>query len=308
METKTNEHKVLAIVVTYNRSELLGECIQNLLNSEYQCDVLVVDNASTDNTKEIVNKYLDNSRVEYVNTGNNLGGAGGFNFALKYAYQRDFDYFWLMDDDTMVTQGALGKLVDVVRKTDGKFGFLNSFAKYPDGSACKMNIPTISKKWYGDGIYTDSSLKVDKATFVGFFISKENVKKFGLPIKDFFIWADDSEFSGRIAEKVASYIILDSIVIHKMKNNGDANFKVFIAEDGNRVERYFYSFRNRFYIAKKKGIYTAIKFAIKLAGMAILTPFLAKNNRMKREKIIFKGFYKGLSFNPKVEFVDEEVK
>lgn len=147
------EKKVLAIVVTYNRSFLLEECIQNLLNSVYKCDILIVDNASTDNTQECVKKYLIHERVQYINTGSNLGGAGGFNFALKYAYQFDYDYFWLMDDDTMVDPEALSNLINVTYKTNDNFGFLSSFAKYTDGSACKMNIPTLSKKWYGDSFF-----------------------------------------------------------------------------------------------------------------------------------------------------------
>lgn len=305
MEHKSEKNKILAIVVTFNRSKLLNECIQRLVDSNYQCDILIVDNASTDNTKMIVDKYLTNYRVKYVNTGANLGGAGGFNFALNYAYRFAYDYFWLMDDDTMVMPESLRKLVDASQKLNGKFGFISSFAKYTDGSACKMNIPTLSKKWYGNHKYIDNSLMVDKATFVGFLISKKNIKEFGLPIKEFFIWADDSEFSSRIARKLPSYLILDSIVIHKMKKNGDANFKVFLNENTDRVERYFYSFRNRFYIAKKTGLYQTVKFIIKLMGMAILTPFLAKNHRIKRESIILKGFCKGLLFNPKVEFVGE---
>ncbi|EFA26505.1 glycosyltransferase family 2 protein [Pediococcus acidilactici] len=300
------EKKVLAIVVTYNRSFLLEECIQNLLNSVYKCDILIVDNASTDNTQECVKKYLIHERVQYINTGSNLGGAGGFNFALKYAYQFDYDYFWLMDDDTMVDPEALSNLINVTYKTNDNFGFLSSFAKYTDGSACKMNIPTLSKKWYGDSFFIESCVKIEQATFVGFLLSKKILEKFGLPIKDFFIWADDSEFSSRIALQVPSYLVLNSTVTHKMKNNGDANFRVFMKEDSDRLDRYFYSFRNRFYIAKKRGYYQAIKFSCKLLVMAVLTLFMAKENRLKRERIIFKGFFEGLQFNPKVEFVGEK--
>ena len=70
---------VVAIVVTYNRLTLLRECLDALLKND--CDILVVDNASTDGTKEAVKQeYVD--KVIYKNTGKNIGGAGGFNFGL----------------------------------------------------------------------------------------------------------------------------------------------------------------------------------------------------------------------------------
>ena len=80
--------KVVAIIVTYNRKELLRECIEALLNQDYKhCDILIIDNASTDGTREYINSVVDNKKVIYINTGSNLGGAGGFNYGIKEAYK-----------------------------------------------------------------------------------------------------------------------------------------------------------------------------------------------------------------------------
>lgn len=69
--------KVVAVVVTYNRKELLKECIEALLNkSSKKCDVLVIDNNSNDGTYEYIKKYIDDKKIIYKNTGENLGGAG----------------------------------------------------------------------------------------------------------------------------------------------------------------------------------------------------------------------------------------
>ena len=76
---------VVAIVVTYNRCELLRECIEHLKKSEYQADILIVDNASTDGTAQMVSEYVNNMDVFYTNTGANIGGAGGFNYGIKRA-------------------------------------------------------------------------------------------------------------------------------------------------------------------------------------------------------------------------------
>ena len=70
----TTNKKVIAIVVTYNRKELLQECILAILNQNYSnCDILVVDNHSTDGTAELMKKKFNNPRIHYVDTGSNLG-------------------------------------------------------------------------------------------------------------------------------------------------------------------------------------------------------------------------------------------
>ncbi|WP_295266446.1 glycosyltransferase, partial [Veillonella sp.] len=94
---------VVAIVVTYNRLELLKECIQALQSQSLALDILVVDNNSNDGTRGYIEKLaLTNKNIIYKNTGENLGGAGGFNFGLKIAAKMDYEYVWIMDDDCIV--------------------------------------------------------------------------------------------------------------------------------------------------------------------------------------------------------------
>ena len=79
-------NKVAAVVVTYNRIELLKECLGALEKQNYPCDILVVDNASTDETEKyisLIKSKYDN--LYYKNTGANIGGAGGFNFGMRWS-------------------------------------------------------------------------------------------------------------------------------------------------------------------------------------------------------------------------------
>ena len=68
--------KVAAIIVTYNRKKLLCECIDAILNqkSNTPMDIIVVDNNSTDGTRDVVASYVKCHNVVYCNTGENLGG------------------------------------------------------------------------------------------------------------------------------------------------------------------------------------------------------------------------------------------
>lgn len=93
---------VAAIVVTYNRKDLLRRCLSNLLTQTRPVDrIFIVDNASTDGTQEYLQTagYFQNQTVEYVKLNHNGGGAGGFHEGMKRGFEAGFDWLWLMDDD-----------------------------------------------------------------------------------------------------------------------------------------------------------------------------------------------------------------
>ena len=71
-------NNVAAVVVTYNRRQLLNENLTCLLAQSRPVDIIVIDNASTDGTFESLGELIDSGRINYYNTGSNLGGAGGF--------------------------------------------------------------------------------------------------------------------------------------------------------------------------------------------------------------------------------------
>lgn len=299
--------KVAVVIVTFNRKTLLAECIEAILSQNYTNFTLyLIDNASTDGTKEYIQKYLEKDCVQYYNTGENLGGAGGFNFGMKKAAEDgSIDYICLMDDDTIVTKTAIEQLVSDAEKLNDDFGFLCSYVEFTDGTYCKMNRPNVDKfKWLeGAQFLKEGLVRVDRATFVSFFIKKSTVKEMGLPIKEFFIWSDDTEYSNRIAKKYASYFSINSVVTHKMKDNLGVNNNSLLIEDSSRIKRYYYSYRNRFYIAKKNGKKEVIKYILRFININIKIIFKGKKGKFKKLIVVWKGFIAGIRFNPRTEYV-----
>ncbi|HEY0412872.1 MAG TPA: glycosyltransferase [Allosphingosinicella sp.] len=99
--------KVLAAVVTYSRSQLLARCVDHLRAQTRPPDgIIVINNSSTDDTEEM----LRARGVDFI-TQPNLGGAGGFNRAIRHALEEGYDAVWLMDDDGYPGDGALERLV-----------------------------------------------------------------------------------------------------------------------------------------------------------------------------------------------------
>ena len=116
---------VLIIIVTWNKQEYLQRLLSSIQRISYpKYSVLVVDNASTDNTAEVI-KHFD--FVIHKKLPENLGGAGGFNAGLKFAIEEDYPYVWLLDDDTEVDSDALKKLVTFyLTHENNSIGFVGS--------------------------------------------------------------------------------------------------------------------------------------------------------------------------------------
>ena len=237
MEKVSKEKKVIAVIVTYNRKELLKECVEAILEQNYKnCDVLIVDNASTDGTYEYISKLLKNKRVIYKNTGANLGGAGGFNFGIKEAYKLGCDFVWIMDDDCIVHKDTLQEFFVADKKLKGKYGFLASKVLWKDNNICEMNVQrgTLTKKVED---FDSELVPVVMSSFVSLFVSAKKVKEFGLPIKEFFIWTDDWEYTRRISRKYESYLVNNSVVTHKSNSNIGASIE---NDSLDRLNRYNY--------------------------------------------------------------------
>ena len=106
--------KIATVVVTYNRKNLVLECMNAILKQTYKVNrIFLIDNNSTDGTYEYLkeNKILDEECVVYKKLEKNIGGAGGFFEGMKMAREENFDWVWVMDDDTIPNSDCLENLL-----------------------------------------------------------------------------------------------------------------------------------------------------------------------------------------------------
>ncbi|MCF0228499.1 MAG: glycosyltransferase family 2 protein [Parasporobacterium sp.] len=301
---------ILAVAVTYNRLAMLRECISHLNTQTYPCDILIVDNASTDGTEHWAassDLSTDDHKVFYRNTGFNSGGAGGFNFGMRAACEMGYKYVWIMDDDAFPESDCLEKLMKAAENTD--FGFLSSIVKWTDGSICRMNwqrklhLP----KNRAEHHITDEDLKggpslipVQSATFVSLLFPADVIRRVGLPIREFFIWCDDIEFTRRIALKYSMpcYAVTDSIIIHHTANNAGTDLST---DSADRIPRYNYAFRNENYMYRQYGLKGFGYYILVCAYNIFKILRNAPDNKLRRIGVVVRNFFKGLFFNPPVE-------
>ncbi|AMC94657.1 multidrug MFS transporter [Erysipelothrix larvae] len=303
--TKSNKTTAV-IVVTFNRKNQLVTTIEKLLQqSNRDFDLFIIDNCSTDGTYEYLESNILLDKVFYFNTGENIGGAGGFNFGIKTVldHSNEYKYVWLMDDDTYAEQDAHRELINAADRLNNNFGFLSSVVLWKNGKYCEMNRQRLVRKWYKKMEYLDEGLILtDRATFVSFFTSIKSIYEVGLPISDFFIWGDDIEYSNRISKKNYSFVVGKSKVVHYTETNVGSDIS---KDDKSKLWKYKYAYRNEVYIAKNNGIRGRLYQFAKIGYHILRVLGTRCDNKIKRISIILGCSIKGLFFNPRVEVPKE---
>jgi GT2 family glycosyltransferase len=206
-------NRVCAVVVTYNRKNLLRECLLALQAQTRAVDtIVVVNNASTDGTQEMLKEEFPQCQTLDLPT--NGGGAGGFHEGMKWAYEQGFDWIWLMDDDGRPAPDCLEKLLEhghpnavlvpLQQDSDGRlYGFFEWRGRNVD-----VTTEVVAQKRAVKGEFPFA--------FVGPLIAREIVKQVGLPNKDFFIWFDDWEYALRIKDRTNAevFAVPDAVFFH----------------------------------------------------------------------------------------------
>lgn len=296
-------HSVAAVVVTYNRRELLMENIQSLLHQQPEVpDILIIDNHSSDGTGAAVQAMMaTKKKIHYYDTGTNLGGAGGFSYGIRKAVDEGYDYLWIMDDDCIPTPKALDELLKADQKLRSCYGFLSSKVLWKDGSLCRMNIQRhpLTKNITS---FDDELLPATLASFVSLFVKRSTVEQVGLPIKEFFIWTDDWEYTRRISRMEKCYVVPQSVVVHKCKSNIGANISNDAPE---RLDRYRYLYRNDVYLYRREGFIGFVYEVVRLCTHVFRVLTKSSCQRCKRLRMILAGTLEGLRFHPQIEYVKE---
>ena len=162
--------KVNCVIVTYNRLALLKECLAAIEKQTYPIHkVIVIDNCSTDGTKEYLKAYAVRPQFQVIRTEQNIGGAGGFSLGVKTSVLGGGDYTWMMDDDTIPSPKALEALMQTATQSND-IGFVCSKVLWTDNTLHPRNIPGGLKK---DTIENNgiTAYRCEVCTFVSVLVS-----------------------------------------------------------------------------------------------------------------------------------------
>ena len=219
-----------AVIVTSNRSAKLMKVLDALEGQTVRPDLIfVIDNASTDNTGELVSERARSlTEIRYIRLPKNVGGAGGFHEGVKAAYAAGVNFMWISDDDAYPHPDAIEKLLAAYAEFESTTGYRPSFAcsrvEWIDGTMCEMNTPRAVWDWPRFVQPGKAWALVDSCSFVSALIPRWAVAAHGLPISDDFIWFDDAEYTRRIARSYPGIYVPESRVTHDTPENKGVNY------------------------------------------------------------------------------------
>lgn len=261
--------KVAIVVLTINSLKMIKEELSNISKLDTNgLDVLcvVVDNGSTDGTeKELKNFTFNNIKYKYIQTGKNLGFAGGNNIGIKYALGNESDYILILNDDMILPNNLLTKLVGFL-DNNPKVGIVSPKIYFARGHEFhKDRYKELEKGkviWYAggkidwDNIYTshigvdevdkgqfDVKSETDLASGSCMMIRREVFEKVGYLDEDFYLYWEDADLSQRV-KKAGFKIYYNPItsVWHKVSASAGGS--------GSKSNDYFL-IRNRYYFAMR---------------------------------------------------------
>ncbi len=213
--------QLVAVVVTHNRLDQLRVTIERLLRAPvtHLHAVIVVDNASSDDTPSWLRQQVD-SRLVVRRSEKNLGGAGGFDLGMRHAVEVfDPDWIVVMDDDARPEPGALATFhASNLTSVDA----VAAAVYHPDGRICAMNVPWVNPFWHRDVFWRtalgggrgafhlkpedyarSAPVAIDGGSFVGLFLSRGAIALAGYPEPGLFIYGDDVLYTLSLKEKGA---------------------------------------------------------------------------------------------------------
>ncbi len=287
--------KVYIVVLNYNSWKETVECIESLFKLEFSnAKIVLVDNNSTDDSIVRLKEWMIGSgdfKVErnpllsdlsfpekakplsyvlnpadtemqtqvdivFLTSETNLGYAGGNNLGIRYGLsENDADFFWVLNNDTVVPPDSLNQLIACFRQLEqagtnpGILGSKLRFYDEPDvlqGVGCVFNKYTAKIRQIGTfetdrGQYDADPVKVDFVIGASLFVSRELVEKAGTMSEEYFLYNEEVDWCYKAKEKGFSVSYAPkSVVYHKQ----GASTKNLVRDRKKNINAMFYQFRN----------------------------------------------------------------
>lgn len=258
------DKSVAIIVLIYNGSEYIGDLFTSLEKINYRRDkfeIVIVDNASTDKSVEMMKNIIAQIHPPYpplskggeggslnlnchlIVNEKNLGFAAGNNIGLQYAIDKNFDYVYLLNQDTVVEPDFLANAIKVIESEQDIAAVQSRLMHYKNKEIINSIGNCIHFLGFGYAGGNGESAKSYKqkaisseityASGAAVLIRIDHLKKIGLLNKDFFMYHEDLDWGWRAWLKGYKILLApESVVYHKY-------------EFSRSIKKYYYMERNR---------------------------------------------------------------
>lgn len=204
-----NQHhtlSVVAVIVTWNKRTQVLRCIESVMASTHPlAAIVVVDNASTDDTATAIRERFGQT-VQLVVNASNKGGSGGFYEGIAAALRYQSEYLWLLDNDVVVAPDALKQLL-LVAAEEPRAGIVGSkiyFAEAPEiiwSLGGRLNLERAMNNVVGDKVRDEGQferiMEIDYVPMCSMLLATKVVTEIGSVDPGYFVYGDDVDFCTR---------------------------------------------------------------------------------------------------------------
>lgn len=198
----TGECHVTVVVVSYNGAPFISRCLESLETSAIKLQVIVVDNNSTDDTREIVSKF---QAVELISNSANAGFGIGCNIGISKALSRGADHILLLNQDAQIKPDTVQLLLQTMQ-ANPKIGIACPLQFTGNGETIDDVFLRYYLAVYGSQLLSDairnelkSSYVIEHTPAAAWLISANCLKEVGGFDPLFFMYGEDDDMSRRAA-------------------------------------------------------------------------------------------------------------
>ena len=147
------KNKLLVIIVTYNGMKWLERCLSSLIASSVASDVFIVDNGSTDGSQDYIRSNFKDAI--FIQSEENLGFGKANNIGLQYAYEKGYEYIYLLNQDAWVEETTFEILISMHKKHP-EYGILSPIQTQADNTKMDKNfLKNVAYRTLGSSLIED---------------------------------------------------------------------------------------------------------------------------------------------------------
>lgn len=223
-ESSLRPPRVAAIVVNFNGKEITRQAVASLRRMTYpRFDLVVVDNGSTDGSKEALAAELPDLRQERIEV--NRGSSAGYAYGFAWAFDHGYDYVLLLNNDIEVEPDLLDELVRAAER-DPRIGCVGPKCLFHGdrerlwsaGGVLRFRNAVTSERGYGeiDRGQFDADAEVDYVNGCAILIRRAAAEAAGGWDPVYFICVDDADFCTRAKAKGFRCVYAHRAVLYHM--------------------------------------------------------------------------------------------
>lgn len=280
------------IILNYNGWKDTIECLNSLSCIQEDCKIVLIDNKSTDDSIDKLEKWIQNqkelsSNLIFIKSSENNGYAAGNNIGIKYVEsQEDAQFIWILNNDTLIQEDTFKNLINCYKNLENEnIALLGSKILNEDLTIQSVGFTT--KQYSQKEIEVLSNVEVEHISGCSVFFRVKKIKEIGYISEEYFLYYEETDWMKHIKQKgFKIFTCLSSQLIHKHAKSTGGIYSPFVI---------YYMTRNQILFNRK--YLNSIEyylFILKIINRNLLKIVFYSFKNLELSKSIFTGTIDGI--------------